>query len=812
MPEQSLAIEQEIQNLERQKDLLNQTYQQQINQPGISQSQFQFYSRGYNEELQNIRFKIEGYQRAKSFADSGYTSQSISEFAQSVASQEAQRANSSSRGLTPRKSQRSISFAGTTQTERELNMSLNPDLRNLPAKEVRKILTTGSGFKGTTRAERDLQQSLVPELRNLPTTEVQSRQAQAQREAQVRGLTIGEFGERINQRDLQRAFTEESFARQQSLDPEQFLDSPRAKSIVRSNTGFFGFNTLSGEDFGSLSRKSRAGLVVRESGGEFLKGIESGLRFDTAVISGLPLVDPSGILLERASRPVLSERFFGDKPTTIVGKSAFFVGSLVSSLGGSAFVKSKGIETTAQSLSFEQSLGRGLQASKFKTDIGVIGRNAQGEDIFIGVGKRGFPGIAEQTAVFTGTSKDGLTKLPQIELTTILKNPSTGKNILSQREFFSGGAVSRDVDILKAGKPLDNFKINLGESFTSRKLKTEGFASIKKDVGSQTKFFELDDFNLVKTTTTKSFLPKTFARLQEPSSDIFEEAIAIKKIAPSKSLDSFKGRFKLTEGVTTVTDLRKSLGSIEDSGIKILRGGGKKTPFSTTFTEQKTISSNLGSINKILGSNAPKISPPKSISIISPPKQSQFYGTGQYELTSGGLAPRQQRSIQIFNTREPELKDRLSLEFINLRDNSNFKQRSGSLNVLGTPQLNKISNAQINVPAQFQPQPSRLRQGEVNLQVDRQVTQQTNPPNIPRLDFNFRYNPPRFRPPVFLPGGDISSSRPSRKAMRRSFTRIPSLVALEFNIKSFKPSKFEETGLVVRPILKLKKPKRRKRR
>ena len=122
-------IEQEISNLESQKDILNKSYNQQLNAPGANQA---YISRAYNEELQSIRAKIEGLQSSKTYANQGYTSESLSSYAQSVTASQL-----SSLEAPSIQRQRKVSFQQPTTTEEAMGMSLLPELRNLPTSFVK---------------------------------------------------------------------------------------------------------------------------------------------------------------------------------------------------------------------------------------------------------------------------------------------------------------------------------------------------------------------------------------------------------------------------------------------------------------------------------------------------------------------------------------------------------------------------------------------------------------------------------------------------------------------------------------------------
>ena len=281
-------------------------------------------------------------------------------------------------------------------------------------------------------------------------------------------------------------------------------------------------------------------------------------------------------------------------------------------------------------------------------------------------------------------------------------------------------------------------------------------------------------------------------------------------------------RFK-PEGFGVEFDLNKAFGASEEvseTGIKVLTGGGKKTPFSVTFQDQQLISQlstlKQPSIIKQPSKGLSKqvfTTPPIETGIVGIKQQSAFWGTGQYERTEGGLFPGQQLGFVKTKQINKIDVDTTTNVGIGFGTSSNISPVLGLREELKTETIllprirSKIDVAEIQQPRTSQRLGSGIKQKFDFEFKPRFIGDPISRIKRPGLRTSFRSGF-GFGIPG-LPSLDLGGGKKGRGKGDREFFRQPSFAAAQLGITAIEPGPLEFTGLVERPLL-IKKKKKRK--
>lgn len=635
--------------------------------------------------------------------------------------------NAQSQGLTPIIQQGKI--VGFLDEKRQQSISVQgaEKLAETDSDFRSRLASTGLIKSPTpTIAEETKYQSLAN-----PQERVQIQTSVTDTKSSVRGKTLGEFKRDVLQQRLQKSYEEETTKRQQSLDQEQFIKSKEGKEALRQNLPF-GLSTISVveyPEYRDLSNREQTSLVFKD----ILEGLNP-KRIELNLLSG--------ITNTIRGQEIIKERREQLKPVS-------FPGSISQSIVESAILFSI-FKPIPISYNYETAIAKGLSEQPFKGTIGILRTDTEIQALeFVGSAKRGFPSLAEQNILLRGkVNQEGRSIISQIVVDTKIKDPLTSKVIFSQREFLRGGGLIKEVTFGKGNRlllDLEGIKPNFGKGFILERgskgmFKEFPVATIKKGEGKTYSFFEIGNLKKgVRRNIERQESIRQFAKMQDPLSDIYKPVIRadIKTESIGGRVPSIRG--ELTGGRFNVYDLRNELDeAITPSDITIIKPSGTKTPLSSTFkNQQEGLASSVQAVTTGISQRSIPITNIKiteKLITSTTSLRSQYYGTGKYELTSGGLTTRLE-----FRQDSPISERNLSsLRLINL---SNVKQESILKNIALPRSLSKLEVSQSTISAQTSSQIQRtlqrtsLRQAQVtpNLSINIKI--------VPSIKPGFKFKP-----------------------------------------------------------------------
>lgn len=249
------------------------------------------------------------------------------------------------------------------------------------------------------------------------------------------------------------------------------------------------------------------------------------------------------------------------------------------------------------------------------------------------------------------------------------------------------------------------------------------------------------------------------------------------------------GRYKIKPTITGYEiDINAVYG--KEGGITSFVGGGKKTPFSSTFSNQQ--------LQKQISSISSSISQVKPVSF-SIPKTRTIVSTGLIESSY---------PTYVGGTQISSLTLQRAFVFPKTSDLLRYNERESTA-------LFPVLRGQFGyAPRQISPQISGLVSGQAERQISRQMQAQVSRqiiPTTPIMQFGFGAGfgfAPMF--PAFFPPLGFTTSKGKQVGGKRTFAYQPSLAAIGLGIKTPKIPKGVFTGLILRPIISKSKKKKKK--
>lgn len=344
---------------------------------------------------------------------------------------------------------------------------------------------------------------------------------------------------------------------------------------------------------------------------------------------------------------------------------------------------------------------------------------------------------------------------------------------------------------------------------------------------------------IVETTTGDSLVvnaDKSFFKVSRPKNTVIRDVVG-GDFRP-KSVAGTVNDFRITG--TKSTALSKNLGGDQALSIANRRSLrfeslNTNTDFKKFFGSGKTGFPTRSSLPGSKG-QLTIFKQPKLFSETTPSAETSPFlgGPGAFELQktqtsfyrfsptfSGGSFKTDVTNVGVLNVKSPRppefgggLKPQTNFKFLDFdKDITNTNLQKGrSRNNFGSVQGDFVS-PRIDVSPRVIPRTrtriEETQRGGEELVLDFKQVDKTPDVNLPRLT-NFGGRGFRFAAPLAIPsiGGGVRTGRAKPKSRR--FARRPSLAAFELGIFSNKPVFGETTGLVVRPLIK-KRKRRRKR-
>lgn len=645
------------------------------------------------------------------------------------------------------------------------------------------------------------------------------------------GESLGQFGQRVTNRDLQKEFSDESNRRQQSLEPNAFIaGSPTAQAIIdRQEGGIFSKNSIRNTpDFQSLTTGERLSLIGRD--------LVAGTKRVSDKVGGIITFD--------------KERFdkASDAPLGAFGRfgSGLVEGSVTASF----------IPTPAISIKPNQVLTQNIDDLRFKSDIldigkegGTILQRSRASSIGDGFpsklntdikikpldsGGASFEGFGSfKTPGLRATNKGLLNEdfILQTDTFTFKGNIPAGErtvNALSPVRLEGANTLQRGFTELTGGFSPKGTQTLVNRELTSLEGNRIDFTRIgdtsklNPSIFGERQLTNLQtDFGSVSNFQGAGGKPQAFGQRQPSVQELLRGSSSNKNFLdfklPSREIIKLENPFEPTtfargRRIRFVDNVDVDKGFTFIKGSKGNRGLGL----------QQVQSNDFGFINikPVPSSSTFASSPQSSILSVGGSSQSIFAGRGQYErtdfvgglrgglilepprLTGGGLNPLG------FDLKTNNKFNNLLFPGDQLKGASKTSNRfrGGTAEILGLRTDFRQDNGQRNIPRQ--PEPVKQREDLFALPKQTFGDDFLQPPR----GFNFDFGGRRgrgFNFPLGFPGGELINFNPPRRTGRRKLRYNPSLIAVELGITSRSIPNTATSGLTIRPII-LKGRKRRR--